>query len=75
MKEPGANYHSTVDLFGGEIIERVDGLRSVVNQIRADIPTYQARLGAIRDELAVLEKNDLTGQASPWPRSPPAVKP
>jgi hypothetical protein len=52
----GANYNSTVALFGAEIKERIAGLQVLQKQIRDDIPRYGARLNAARDELTALEK-------------------
>jgi hypothetical protein len=56
MNEMGANPQSGVNMVGDQIVERITGLRAVQNQIRADIPNYEARLTSLRDELAVLEK-------------------
>jgi hypothetical protein len=55
LQASGANYHSTVALFGGEIIERIDGVRFVQKQLRSEIPRREDRLIAMRNELAALE--------------------
>jgi hypothetical protein len=54
LEAPGANYNSTVDIFGAEIVERIAGLRSLQSQLRSEIPHREERLVSLRDELAML---------------------
>jgi hypothetical protein len=57
LESAGANYQSTVDLYGSEIVDRITGLRSVRDQLRAEIPRREDQLIALRNELAMLQSN------------------
>jgi hypothetical protein len=50
----GSNPYAATNLFGDDIIERVTGLRTIQNQMRATIPSYEGRLNGLRRELAAL---------------------
>jgi hypothetical protein len=56
MDKPWTNPQSGENFFGAEIINRVNGLRFIAKQIRDEIPEYEARLVAARDELESLQK-------------------